>query len=50
MRTLETVEAKVNYHDEKAKIHKANVSQKFNRDNERIHSQGQKHKEDFERL
>ena len=40
LRTLEDVEAKVNYHEEKAKHHRENVSQKFNNHCERIMSQG----------
>lgn len=50
MKTLEDVEAKVNYHGEKAKLHKASVSQKFNRQCERIMFQSQKHKENQERI
>ena len=46
IRTLETVEAKVNYHNEKAQMHKAEVKEKFGKDCERFFYQGQRHKED----
>ena len=50
IRTLETVQAKVDYHHEKAKIYKASVGQKFSKDCERIMYQGQRHKEDQEKM
>ena len=50
MRTLETVEAKVNSHQVKAQQHKLSMSEKFSKDIERVMYQGSKHKEDQERV
>ena len=50
IRTLETVEAKVNSHQVKAQQHKLSMSEKFSKDIERVMYQGSKHKEDQERV
>ena len=45
LRTLESVEAKVKRHHDKAQMHKLSMSQKFSSHCERIKNQGIRHKE-----
>ena len=49
IRTLETVEAKVNQHKERAMMHKLSMSEKFSKDCERVMYQGSKHREEQDR-
>ena len=45
LKTLETLENKVSNHKEQARLHRLRMSQKINRDYERVRSQGTTFKE-----